>query len=90
MQAEERREQLQRLSNSYVQLKSDFEYNVQLLDGRDSEHAKRDAQLAECEAQLQEQQVLHEQLQQELAAANEGALPDSKHSRTRLQAAEGV
>ena len=46
MQAKERGEQLQRLSDSYIQLKSDFEYNVQLLDGRDNELAKRDAELA--------------------------------------------
>ena len=74
MQANERGEQLHRLSDSYTQLKSDFEYNVQLLDGRDSELAKRDAQLAHHEIKLEEQLALHEHQQQELAAANEGPL----------------
>ncbi len=86
VQAKTSDEQLHKLSNSYIQLKGDFEYNVQLLDGRDAELAQRDADLAQrdaelsernaelsqCQKQLQEQMALLEQLQQELAAANEG------------------
>lgn len=86
MQAKEREEQLRILSNSYIQLKADFEYNVQLLDGRDAELmqrdaelSERDAQLAECDAQLAqaqtklcEQLALQKHLQEQLAKAHEG------------------
>lgn len=72
MQVKEREEQLRILSDSYIQLKSDFEYNVKLLDSRDAELAKREADLAESGRQLQVQSALHQQMQEDLARAREG------------------
>ena len=73
MQAREREDQLHVLSGSYLRLKSDFEYNVQLLDGRDAELAQRDAELAQSAEEQQKQSLACERLQGELTKAHEGA-----------------
>ena len=72
MQAREKEDQLRILSGSYLRLKSDFEYNVQLLDGRDAELAQRDAALAHLAGEQQKQSIACRRLQEELARAHEG------------------
>ena len=71
-QAREREDQLRILSGSYLRLKGDFEYNVQLLDGRDAELAQRAAELAQSAGEQQKQALACKQLQGELTTAHEG------------------
>ena len=73
MQAREREDQLQILSGSYLRLKGDFEYNVQLLDGRDAELAQRHAELAQSAGEQEKQALACKQLQGKLSRAHEGA-----------------
>ena len=72
-QARESEDQLRILSGSYLRLKGDFEYNVQLLDGRDAELAQRDAELAQSAEEQKKQAVACKQLQGKLSRAHEGA-----------------
>ena len=73
MQAREREDQLRILSGSYLRLKGDFEYNVQLLDGRDAELAQRHAELAQSDGEQKKQALACKQLQGKLSRAHEGA-----------------
>ena len=72
MQAREREDQLRVLSSSYLRLKSDFEYNVQLLDARDAELAQRDAELAQSAGEHEKHARACKRLQGELTRAHEG------------------
>ena len=73
MQAREREDQLRILSGSYLRLKGDFEYNVQLLDERDAELAQRHAELAQSAGEQKKQALACKQLQGKLSRAHEGA-----------------
>ena len=66
VQAKTSDEQLHQLSNSYIQLKGDFEYNVQLLDGRDAELQQRDADMAQRDAELSERNAELSKCQKQL------------------------
>ncbi len=72
LQLTEREEQLSTVSSRFLQLRQDFEYNLQLLDGRDAELMQYEAEVEGLQSGLEQQGCLVEELQASLSKAQTG------------------
>ncbi|EIE22162.1 hypothetical protein COCSUDRAFT_55861 [Coccomyxa subellipsoidea C-169] len=82
----EREEQLSTVSSRFLQLRQDFEYNLQLLDGRDAELMQYEAEVEGLQSGLEQQGCLVEELQASLSKAQ----TDLEREQQVLQSATEV
>ncbi len=68
----EREQQLTIVSSRFLQLQQDFQYNLQLLDGRDAELGQFEAEVEGLQSALEQKGSVVDELQASLTQAQTG------------------